>query len=72
MCKHKYIYVLGKWKPYSICNFGSSENSGGRYPDKLLLSRRLQVPSWRLSMVIQMPNMKFKNMTKYLQVNKTR
>ena len=37
------MYVLGKQKPYSICKFGSLKNSSGRYPDKLLLSRRLQV-----------------------------
>lgn len=31
-----------KDRTYSISNFGNSEYSGGRCPDKLLLSSRLQ------------------------------
>ena len=53
MIKNKNIYVPGNKKPYSISKFGSSENCGGRDPDKLLLSRRLQVKSWRWSLISQ-------------------
>ena len=53
MIKNKNIYVPGNKKPDSISKFGSLENSGGRDPDKLLLSRRLQVKSWRWSLISQ-------------------
>ena len=53
MIKNKNIYVPGHKKPYIISKFGSSENCGGIYPDKLLLSRRLQVKSWRWSLISQ-------------------
>ena len=50
-----YIHIMFQEsrKPYTISKFGNSENSGGRYPDKLLLSRRLQVQSWRWSLISQ-------------------
>ena len=53
MIKNKKIYVPGNKKPYIISKLGSLENSGGRDPDKLLLSRRLQVKSWRWSLISQ-------------------
>ena len=53
MIKNKNIYVPRNKKPYSISKFGSSENCGGRDPDKLSLSRRLQVKSWRWSLISQ-------------------
>jgi hypothetical protein len=40
MCTHSYSENK---KSYSISKFGSLDSSGGRYPDNLLLSRRLQV-----------------------------
>ena len=53
MIKNKNIYVPRNKKPYSISKFGISENCGGRDPDKLSLSRRLQVKSWRWSLISQ-------------------
>lgn len=44
--QHKFnlVNILAKisQRTYRISKLGSSENSGGRYPDKLLLSSRLQ------------------------------
>ena len=46
---HAHTYIMQNNKSYSIFNFGILESSGGRDPDNLLLSRRLQVQRYILS-----------------------